>query len=353
MNSKKRRERKQIITLAIVAAVILALVVVYFIIADMTSGGGEDTEPTLSDIGDIGSFTIVEEDYTKITGLEYTRGEETVKLKVSEGIWTVADDPEYPLDQATVILMAEAISDFGGNSRHVYDEAKASSYGTDSPTLSVSATYYTSDGKDTYTRSFIVGDKNRISGNYYFYEPGEKYIYTVTGEILDYFNYTVKTLLTPTEMPDPDGDDILALSVTTPDGSYNYDAKTDTDVDVDDADSPVAQVMDALPKSALFDYDHLAAYGITGEGLAEYGLAAPSAKVELKYNEYTSVPSADGGSTGQIARELELIVSFGSKFTEGEGEDAVEYVYVTVGDSGMIFKTIAETLDDILAVVGK
>ncbi len=357
MNSKKRRERKQLITLGIVAAVILLLVVVYFVIIDVTSGDGDETEPPLSDLGDIGAFQIIDEDFTKITSIKYTHNGETVSLAIKDGSWTVDGDPDFPLDSEKVIEMSEALSDYGGRGRYIYDESRASSYGTDDPLYDITTVYCDDNtGVTTHTRHFLIGNKNSATGNYYFYEPGSEYIYSVTDAIFQYIDYTLGDLLAPVEVPTPELEDVLSLKVTRgSDALFSYDASADTDVDLDADDSPVKRIMNAIPKKAYLSYEELIAYGVDADGEKrpeDYGLGEDAVRVELKYTEYTSVSSSDGGSSGQISREREFVILFGDTFTEGEGDDAVSYVYVTVEGSGVVYRATADDINEINDAVG-
>lgn len=347
MNSKKRRERKQMITLAVVAAVVLLLVIVYFIVRNATSDGGEETQPKLPEIGETGTFTIVDENYMNVTSLSYKYNDTELKFHIEDSKWVLDEDTSFPLDQEKLVHMSQAISDFGGYGRYVYDKDRASSYGTDDPMFDISVTYIENGGDSTHTRRFLIGKQNAVSGYYYFYEDGDKSIYTINDAIFQYFRYTKESLFAATAAPSPDAGDVIALTVEYDGGVYAYDAETDGVTDNEDSDSPVIKIMAAMPKSPQLQYGALEAYGADDEKYAEYGLADPAMRVVLKYKEYTSVSTSDGGSSAQMSKEQEFVMLFGDRFTVGEGDDAVEYVYVSEEGSGIVYRVVAEKFDAI------
>lgn len=352
MNSKKRRERKQMITLAVVAAGILLLVIVYFLVRNAISDGSEDTKPSLPDIGESGTFTITEENYAYVTAISYKYNGEDMKFHIEDSKWVLDEDTSFPLDQEKLVHMSQAISDFGGYGRYLYNEDNRSSYGIDDPTLDISVTYYRSSGDSTYTRHFLVGKKNAVSGYYYFYEEGDTYIYTVSDGLFKYFNYDKTGLFAATATPSPDAKDIVALSVQYDGGVYEFDAKKDGAVG-DDAESPVVKIIGAVPKSPQLQYQALIAYGLDAKDLAEYGLDEPALRVEFTYNEYTSISTSNGGSSAQMAREKTFVMLFGDLVTVGEGDDAIEYVYVSAEGSGTVYRVLAERFNTIYSVVSE
>ncbi len=352
MNSKKRRERKQIITLAVSMAVIILLVVIYFIVRNAVNGGeGNDTDDKLGEIGELGSFTVVDEDYQKITKLSYKYNNETLNLHIEDGRWQLDGDKNFPVDQEKLVYMSQAISDYGGIQRFEYDEKNTSLYGFDDPKFDISATYIGEDGGEDRTRRFMIGNENKVTGYYYFYEDGGKYVYMVTDSIFKYFMYVKMDLFYGTKMPFPDVDDIIELEASFNDVSYKFNADQDTDIDIKDENSTLKRIMDSMPTSSQLSYPMVAEYGVDEPGLEKYGLKEPELTVRLKYKEYKSVSASDGGSSAQMAKEMEFVMQFGDFVTEGEGENAKTYVYACAKDTGIVYKIDAESYNGIYSAV--
>ena len=239
------------LTLIIAAAIILALILTYFAVKALTDET-EDTDPTLSDIGEVGSFTIINEDYTLLTALSYKYDGETVSLHVEDGKWVFDDDKAFPVNQETVVYMMQAISDYGGFTRYVYDESRESSYGINDPMFDITVTYFDKrESESTHTRRFLVGDKNALTGYYYFYEQGSTYIYMVNDMLFPYFAYKRADLFLGTVVPQPKVKDIVALKVEYDGGVYEY-----TSEDAGEETEPtVKAIMNAIPNTSHLDSD--------------------------------------------------------------------------------------------------
>lgn len=361
MNSKKRKERKQMITLGIAAAVIIALVVVYAMISNGFDGNDEESETTLEPM-DIGTFTIIEENYSMMTKLSYTYNDKTIDLEVVNSEWALAEDHDYPLDMEKVMLMTQAISDYGGYRRLAYNEANMSAYGFDDPLYDITATYYESDGEKTYSRRYLIGDKNELTGYYYFYEDGSDYIYMVTNALFEYFGYTKSELFAVDDVPAPELEDISAMTVTkkgedpvsleipeaaaeeNEDGTINY--------------SPVELIMDTLMFDVKLKYKNHVDYAVSEAKLAEYGLVAPELTIKLDYTKYTTVSTEDGTSGAEISLDDTFTIMFGAKTTVTETDDEGnetenEVVYVTVDESDIVYTVDADHYTEILVALGE
>ena len=348
MNSRKRKEIRQMITLAVTAAVIVALIIVYFVVSNAVSGDGEDTTPSQPDIGTSGTFTIIDEDYTEITALSYTYEGSRVSMHIDEnGKWVLDDDEKFPVNQEIVVNMSQAISDYGGYRQIIYDPANVSAYGTDDPLYEISATYYNGDDTtETHTRRFLIGNQNTLTGYYYFYEDGDSCIYAVEDKIFPYFSYSKTSLFSSAAVPTPDPEDIISMTVEFDGGEYRYSADDET-TDI----APAKVVMENLPKQAQLRYADAADYGVSDADMAKYGLSEPSMRITLDYKEYTTVSASEGNTSAQMTKEKEFVMLFGDRFTEGEGDDAEEFVYMTDEGSGTVYKVYANRFDKLLAAV--
>ncbi len=358
MNSKKRKERKQIITLVISAVVILLLVVLYAVIMNETKGDDED-ESTELELMDIGTFTVIEENYAYMTKLSYTRYGQTIDLEVKNGEWILSDDEDFPLDMQKVIYMTQAISDYGGYRRIEYKESSFDTYGFNDPEFVFVATYYETDGEETYTRKYYFGAKNELTGYYYFYEEGADYVYMVSNALISYFDYTKTDLFKTETVPCPELEDIDSVEVTIDGGEAVLlevpEAAATENEDGTINYSAVEVILDTFNLDIKLKYDTCVKYAISEDDLEDYGLVSPALKIAMDFTSYESVSTEDGTSGAQIARDDSFTILFGDTFVETAGDeddvDEVEYVYMTVLGSDIVYKLRTSHYADLITAV--
>ena len=323
MNSYKRRERKQIITIIVTFAVVLALIVVYNVVRNINSDNSDDMP---DDKGVEGTFQIIDEDYKNVSALSYVHDWEELKFKVVDGKWTLEDDPDFPLDQTTVSYMAAAISDYGGFRRIDYDPEKYSDYGFDEPTYKISVTYY-DKAKDSFrTRSYVIGLKNPVTGYYYFYEDGDKYLYSINDTLFQYFDYTKEELFISDKITGPNLKDIVDITAEYNGQTYVIEPRDETDeVDTtDDSDTskdekdPVESLMDILTRDIKLSYKTCVDYKKSEDDNAKYGFDDPTLKLTIHYKEYEKVDAESGVSEATIVKDKSCTLIFGSVVTATE-----------------------------------
>ncbi|MCD7776688.1 MAG: DUF4340 domain-containing protein [Firmicutes bacterium] len=375
MNSKKRKEMQQIRTIIISAVVVLLLIVVYFVVAGLSSED-DGTDTTDTEDGEDGTFTIIDEDYTEMTSLEYTYLGETVSMHISSdgATWVLDDDEAFPLDQEIVYYMAAAISDYGGYRRLEYVEDNYSVYGFDDPTYEITATYTDDDGCVS-TNHCYVGAANSLTGYYYFWIEGDTYVYMVGDALFDYYSYTLISLFEAEDVPTPDVDDIVSLTIEYDGTAYEVDLEeeeeetteetessdeTSSDEDAEEEELPVNTIMSGLQYDVLLNYSNNIAYGVDEEGISEYGLDDPTATLTLVYKEYVDVDTDDGVSSAQIEQELTFILYFGDTFAVTEestddtssDEDTTEYIYIAVDGDDCVYRMLYEDFVTMLTAAG-
>lgn len=361
MNSKKRKERKQMITVAVAAAILLLLIVVYFAVTN-TIGSGDKTDTTdTQPLMDIGTFTVADEDYTELTALSYTYQGETISFELSEDCWIISDDPEFPLDEAKLFYMAQSISDYGGFRRLNYTEDSITAYGFDKPLFDITATYTNDEG--TYSNRFRIGNQNALTGYYYFYQDGSDYVYMVNNAIFAYFSYTKADLFVSYDVPDPDVEDITAMTVTSGDSVIELEIPESAATKNEDGTinySPVEKIMAALFFDLHLEYRYAVDYSVTDEEKVTYGLDSPSLSVKLDYIRYQDVTTESGTSGAQISFDDTFTVHFGNKFTEitemGSSEDDAaegkEKIYYMTEYSDVVYSVDYATYLEIIAAAG-
>ena len=102
-----------------------------------------------------------------------TANGETNTLCVSDGSWTLAEDPAYHLDATDCNTMVTALSAL--NAKRRLTEQAGEMYGLESPTAVVTVT---EQGQKT---TLTIGAKNPLTGDYYLKKAGDDALYTVAG----------------------------------------------------------------------------------------------------------------------------------------------------------------------------
>ena len=126
------------------------------------------------------TIMLAEQDYTQITELKYrTDGSEWVTLQQSGGVWTLAEDPDFPLDQQTAAALGAAIASIGA--MRSVEDGDDTMYGLDAPVCEIHVSY----GAGT-TYKYAIGDRNSFNSAYYFRDD-DGAVYMIAEGLLTYF----------------------------------------------------------------------------------------------------------------------------------------------------------------------
>lgn len=125
----------------------------------------------------------------ELTQIAYTWQGETLTLDYDGSRWTLAEDPDYHLDQTKCDAMAAALADLKAKRR--LDAQPGEDYGFAAPLLTVSVT---AAGQ---TDTFTFGDTNTITGDVYLQKEGEDAVYTAASAKAGCFEYGKADLFEP------------------------------------------------------------------------------------------------------------------------------------------------------------
>ncbi len=138
--------------------------------AEQEADGAEEGTISLS------SFAVDD-----LTCIEYSYQGQTLTLDYADGVWTLADDPAYHLDQSKCNTMATALSDLRAKRSLPADSGE--DYGLAAPGLAVSVT---AAGR---TDSFAFGSTNSVTGDIYLQKAGDDAVYTASASAASCFAY--------------------------------------------------------------------------------------------------------------------------------------------------------------------
>ncbi len=183
---------KRHLKLIILAAVLLALVLAYFIysasLKNKEADEGENTENTVINVLSMYSG--------EISSIKYLYNEKEITLVKKDNAWKWADDVDFPMNSVYPDSMASALSDITALRVISEDGSKHGEYGLDKPSLEVS--FETVDG-ERYVYS--VGDKNVVTGGYYFKLNNSDKVYLSASDLSLPFNYSVYDMMQTDDFP--------------------------------------------------------------------------------------------------------------------------------------------------------
>lgn len=118
-----------------------------------------------------GSIPLLAFSADALEQITITANGETNTLCVSDGSWTLAEDPAYHLDTTACNTMVTALSAL--NAKRQLTEQAGETYGLGTPTAVVTVTV---QGQET---TLTVGAQNPLTGDYYLKKAGDDALYTV------------------------------------------------------------------------------------------------------------------------------------------------------------------------------
>lgn len=152
-----------------------------------------------------GNFTLAAYTADELTGLKWQNGEEMFNLTLSDGTWTNAADPAFPLDQTAVQDMADDLLTLQGT-RQLDGVTDLSIYGLQEPTFTVTASW--SDGTET---TYALGDETPFGDGYYLSLGHEGIVYTIASDISTSFDTAMNDLAVLEAIPSVTAADRLTV----------------------------------------------------------------------------------------------------------------------------------------------
>ena len=218
-----------------------------------------------------------------------------VTLTLSDGTWSLSDDPTLPLDQDTV---AGVVSNVSGLTalRDLGTDAETDEMGLDDPTavlrLAVNGGDITAEPATGESASGLytltIGAENSITGAYYAKGSWGDNIYTIASSELSGLCKTPRQLYADQEITDLETGDVTAMTVELPGETLDFRYDGETWTLADDPDYPLDQ--DAVTKMASTVCSLKSQWSITSpEADSAYGLDAPDAVVTLTGSDGTTV----------------------------------------------------------------
>lgn len=213
--------------------------------------------------------TIYLTDFEEVTGISVASQEQTMNFEKKEGEWLDADDPERPLKQSLVALLASSGQKLTAV-RKLEGAGELSNYGLDDPAYR--AVFSDDNGKEA---AILVGDE-LDDGRFYAKLEDLADVYTIDSGLVSAMDYSDLEFTQPQVLPAVNSDEVQQIRVT---GSgqeavYSRDDGTLTD--------------EMAAAAAGFVLGDCAAWKPGEEELAEMGFDGSQRTLS-----YTYVPSAE------------------------------------------------------------
>lgn len=315
----KKRKNK---TLPLIILVIVLAVLIIGYSALSSANDKKEAELAAEEAAANAVTLIAEYDYTTTTKLSYqAQGSDFLTFTQSAGVWSYADDANFPLNQTIVAQMAAAIAQIGVDT--TITEGTEADYGLDNPAYTIKVEYA---GGSTHT--YKIGDYNSFNDAYYFSMDGAMYM--VASGLLPYFQYELNDLLALDTVPKTDWtDNNYVNEITVTDGEKS-------NIIADDVGKT-----EVLAKIGAVSLTNCADYYADEEEKLAYGLdGTTSAAVKYK-KAVTSTDENGNESTSYLETTYTLII--GAPVGHNEG------YYVSPAKSDIVYIVDETTVLELLA----
>ena len=161
-----------------VLLLLLGLVVLAGIALAVLTASNRKAEQAASEAAD-GSIPVLAIPSDTVRKIQMEARSGTLTLAYADGSWSLAEDPDYHLDESSCNAMLTAVSAL--NAKRELQEAAEEDYGFSAPQATVTIT--TDSGEET----LVFGARNAVTGDVYLQKAGESAVYTVASSKLNCF----------------------------------------------------------------------------------------------------------------------------------------------------------------------
>ncbi|MBQ3176237.1 MAG: DUF4340 domain-containing protein [Clostridia bacterium] len=338
-NTPKRKKKNKALPLFVLVAILAVLAVAYFALS--AANDKREAEEAAAAAADT-TIMLAEQDYTAITELKYrTGGNDWITLNQSGGVWTLADDPKFPLNQSTAAGMGAAIASIGAI--RTVEEGTAADYGLDAPACEIHVSY----GAGT-TYKYAIGDRNSFNNAYYFRNDDGAF-YMIASGLLTYFQTDLADLIVlDTALATLTDADIVGFTVQDGDRTGEY-RQTAEEVTAEDGSigtvysEDVTALYDLFCELDLFSWADY--YADSAEMTEVYGIDQ-TRSLTLTYKKSVAVDAGTDAANGQTAGQTtkvdaNYVLYFGKS---GDGQ-----TYYSPKGSTIVYTAADDVVNAILA----
>ena len=339
--------KKKNLKLLILLLVLAALVGGTKLAEQMTVKAEQQAEEEAS-----ASVTVFSLDPDAIETLSYTYEDETLTFEKSNDRWVYTDEPEFPLKQSRVQVMANALEEISAV-KTIESPDDLSPYGLDEPVCTVTA-----DGQ-----TLLLGDEQELDG-YRYISVGDGNVYLTSTDLLSSFSYDLDDMIQNETIPAMT--DLRSFTVTAADGSYTIDRLPDSGLAYSDSyeyflETPDGyQTLDTALTEELIEnvtqlsWQECLDWKADDDQLHNTGLDDAPVRVEIRYVTTEQTDSGLTDSSGQTIydsteTEHSFVLLLSGSYARLDGSRMIYRVSSTLADT-LRYTTSAELLpDEVLA----
>lgn len=315
-----KKRKNKFVPLIVLVVLLAALMIGYSALS--AANDRKEAELAAEEAAENAVTMIAEYDYSTTAKLSYKIGEgDFLTFTQSAGVWSYADDANFPLNQTIITQMAAAVASIGVET--TVEEGTEADYGLDNPAYTIKVEY---TGGSTHT--YKIGDYNSFNGAYYFSMDREMYM--VSSALLSYFQYELTDLLALDTIPTTDwADNNYVSEITVADGE-----KSNTIAD-DAGKTGVLAKIGALSLTNCADYyadaDEKNTYGLDGSTFAA-----------VKYKKAVT-STDDSGKESTTYLETTYTIHIGAAVGHNEG------YYISPAKSNIVYIADETSVLELLA----
>ena len=245
-------------------------------------------------------------DFEEVTGISVASQEQTMNFEKKEGEWLDADDPERPLKQSLVALLASSGQKLTAV-RKLEGAGELSNYGLDDPAYR--AVFSDDNGKEA---AILVGDE-LDDGRFYAKLEDQADVYTIDSGLVSAMDYSDLEFTQPQVLPAVNSDEVQQIRVTGSGQEAVYSRDDGT-------------LTDEMAAAAGFVLGDCAAWKPGEEELAEMGFDGSQRTLSYTYvpsaEEETESGTADAESGAADAESGAAVAESGAAVAESSAADA-------------------------------
>lgn len=318
--------------LLILIGILIVCIVGYSVVSVISKKSEEDSVSESTDI------TVTNFSADDVALLCWNYQGEDYSLTLTDSYWYNSADADFPVKQSYASTMSTQIASITA-SRKLENVADFSEYGLDDPSMSVSV--MTSTGGEL---SFIFGDINSVSGEYYMqYSEGSSFVqngdvYLVSEAVVNAFSYTMDQLIQFESLPDLSdinsvkitANEIYRISYMGEDNAIPWILRGEEGSKRTANTTLCEELVSTLEYLSFTDCVN---YDAKSADLAEYGLDEPWAVITVDYN----ISSSSTDSSEDTESDT-LTLSLGNVDENGN-------YYVMIEDYTMLYTVESDLAD--------
>jgi len=285
-----------------------------------------------------------------IATMTYTYEGNTLSFRQRSGGWVYREDVTFPIRQAELNAMAKALEAVQASRTIDGVGDRLADFGLEEPQVKIVIGF-----EDKSEKTYLIGDMNAATTEYYFMVAGEEAVHTVSAEVASPFMRGLYALTTLEAMPEFEAKDINAIQYTAGEEQFSL-SYTQQDGEnnwyVQGRKADYNNAAELLQAAAAITPTANVCYLPDEAALAEMGLDTPRAVLKINYThtyevevepEETLDPEAEATPEPvyeTVTEKLSCTVELGAETEEG--------VYLRIDGSDMICLAEAESVQVLL-----